>query len=192
MKRLLLLLAFISLTSGCATSKIVHEDTSVPEHKIVTYDPEKADIERYGPLTYESTPNNVVVAHKSGVRVRVDKGMPITDEDTGVDRELWYVTVDNFNEQDKCVWLAWRLLDFQMYTDEPSTFFIKAGEEKIIGTMLQSTMVVDGVHIAPPASGYVRRFAVLDPNIENVEEKGDECLFLAKKVIEESDDIIER
>jgi hypothetical protein len=157
--------------------------------RVIDYDPENDVMidENGDEVQYEPTPDQVVVAEAKGVMVEVIKDEMFWDAEDDAERQQWSVFVYNRNKTDKCVGIIWRLMDFQFISEYPTTTIVLAREVLMLGTMVGKTMVIDGVTVAPPPSGYVYKMQVLAPDTEA--EEGFECMFLPDddEVVQEED-----
>ena len=173
------LIIILAMTmSGCSiTPKIIDYD---PEHDVMV-DEDGNTIE------YELTPDQVIVAELKGVIVEVVKDDLFWDAEDETELQQWSVFVSNNNKKDKCVGVIWRLMDFQFISEYPTTTIVRGRRTLLLGTMVGKTMIVDGVTVAPPPSGYVYKMQVLAPD-EDAEE-GFECMFLPDEddVVQEED-----
>lgn len=176
--RTLVFLILVSVMTGCSMSPT-----------IMDYDPENDVMvdENGNEVGYEPTPDQVIVAEAKGVTVEVVKDEMFWDAEDDAERQQWSVFVSNNNRKDKCVGVIWRLMDFQFISEYPTTTIVRARRTILLGTMVGKTMVVDGVTVAPPPSGYVYKMQVLAPD-EDAEE-GFECMFLPDEddVVQEED-----
>lgn len=180
LRPLLIAVACTIALTGCGTNFNVKEEPDIE------YDPEGDDFfQKNGVPLYEDTPDKVVVATERDIVVDVELTDPVYDEDAKIDLQQWNVYITNDGAQDKCVGIAWRLLDFKFISHEPTDVYVPSHSMKLTGTMVQTTWIVDGVKIAPPASGYVHAMRVRTPVKDSY--PGDECLF-----IDGDDDLIER
>lgn len=127
---------------------------------------------------YEPTPPIVKAASKDGITISVEKSTPLVEKDYS--REVWHVFAKNETPHDKCVFIQWRLMDFEYVSDEASEFLLRSNTRRSIGTMLQFVYNLDGVKFTAPASGYVNQFRVRDPNKKA--KRGDECLIDEKNI----------
>ncbi len=179
MKRLgLVLIAGSLLLGGCATTRMVEE------HEIVDHDPgQTAYDQQEGSTQAEPTPDHVVVADKDGILIDVNKIEPIYLEEHKVDLQQWEVLASNMNRKDKCVGVIWRLMDFRFESNHPTDVLIPAHQGVILGHMIQTTMVIDGVTVAPDPSGYIQAMRIKNPRDDAIE--GEECLYLV-----DEDDVV--
>lgn len=151
------------ILSGCGTATIKE------------YDPEQADRNISQEDLFKPTPDHVIVGEYKDVVVEVNKMK--TREDDMIPRQEWSVFATNNNDDDICLAVAWRLLDFQFISHHPTQVLVRSGQREFLGTMLQTVWTIDGVQFAPPPSGYVHNMTVKDPVEDAV--RGEECLFLA-------------
>lgn len=165
---LTMLLAMIFL-SGCSTTSNIKD-----------FDPEQHTKDN---LDTSPTPRNVVVADRKGIIIEVIRDDDFYDTQSKTDRQRWNVFITNTNRKDKCVGVLWRLLDFQFISDYPTTLLVHHKTVLLLGTMIGEIMIIDGVAVAPPPSGYVHAMQVKKPDFE--QKEGDECLFLP-----DEDDIV--
>lgn len=173
-----LLIILLALMSGCSTMKIVDYD---PEND-VPIDPDTGK-----ELAYEPTPDRVMAAKTKGVSVEVIRDKVFFDHEDDADRQQWSVFVYNSNRKDKCVGVIWRLMDFKFISEYPTTTIVEGRRTLLLGTMIGKTMIIDGVTVAPPPSGYVYKMQVLPPDRDA--EQGFECMFLPDEddVVQEED-----
>lgn len=165
--RIAMVLALLAL-GGCSTTA-----------KIVDYDPETQDVfrpESGSADIYQPTEDWIIAAEEDNVSVEVIKSDSFYDEQHEVDLQRWIVLVTNRNKVEKCVGVLWRLLDFQFISEHPTTVLIPEETVMQLGTMQGQIMMIDGVAVAPPPSGYVHEMQVLKPDYEA--PQGEECLFL--------------
>lgn len=160
------------LMVGCATTEPVPVD----------YDPD--EIFRVHSITGkritdEPTPAAVEAANMDGVVIDVKRLTSFWDDQYNVEVQSWNVYVTNTNSRAQCVGVVWRLLDFQFITEYPTTLLVPAETRMLLGEMLGETMVLDGVLVAPPPSGYVHGMQVVGPDWQA--DEGFECQFLAEE-----------
>jgi len=174
-----LIILFAVVMSGCSSMS----------PRIIDYDPENDVMidENGDAVQYEPTPDHVIVAEAKGVVVEVIKEDPFWDMEDEAERQQWSVIVSNNNRKDKCVGVIWRLLDFQFISEYPTTTIVRARSALLLGTMIGKTMIIDGVTVAPPPSGYVYKMQVRKPDLDA--EEGFECMFLPDEddVVQEED-----
>lgn len=174
MKYLIVVLALLS--SGCTImgwGSVKDVDTEKEEVKRLREMKKKTEADGY-----VATPPIVKTADKDDVYIVVEKSMPITEHDYS--RDVWHVFAENKNAQPKCVYVVWRLLDFEYISDEPAEFFITGKTRRPVGTMLQHVYTIDGVRFTAPASGYVHAMTVREPNKKA--RRGEECVVEDKNV----------
>lgn len=153
--------------------------------KIIDYDPENGQLPP-GVEEYEPTEPHVELATVDGITIIADQAEPFMDIDqwgNKVERGIWQISARNESEYySHCVTIAWRLLDFKLHMEGPSEFLILPKETRNVGMMVGQTMELDGVQVAPPPSGYIRKMR-LRPPVGGAKE-GEECLHLPKKIKE--------
>jgi len=171
----ILILLAVLLTSACAP-------------RIIDYDPELDDpYIAKGEAEGKPTPPYVEVANKKGIIVDVRRKDDNThfDEQTRLNLQRWKVSVTSSRSSDRCVTLYWKLMDFRLASDYPTSFLVKGKSSVIYGYMDQQPMDIDGVLVAVSPSGYVRSIYVTKP-VKDA-KPGDECLYLT-----DEKDIVER
>lgn len=176
--RALIVLISLAVLGGCSP-------TMIKESDIVTIDPESADTVRNGPVTYEPTPDNVIVGESNNISIEVQKRTVVKDEQAdGITLQVWDVIATNNNDNDKCVTPMWRLMDFEYISNGPSEQFVQRSSMVKIGEMQQRVWIINGVPVAPPPSGYLTNMRVRD-TIAGA-RVGEECTHIVnEKDIEE-------
>ena len=74
-------------------------------------------------------------------------------------------------------------MDFRFESNHPTDVLIPAHQGVILGHMIQTTMVIDGVTVAPDPSGYIQAMRIKNPRDDAIE--GEECLYLV-----DEDDVV--
>jgi hypothetical protein len=175
-----LTLLFVLFATGCSMNPT-----------IIDYDPENdIPVDENGErIAYEPTPDYVVAADHKRILVEVMRDELFFDDQDEIEVQQWSVIATNNNRRDKCVGVQWRLMDFKFISEHPTPVLIHARQRLFLGTMVGRTMIIDGVTVAPPPSGYVYEMKVLDPDTDALE--GDECLFLPDEedIIQNDEDI---
>lgn len=157
------------LLVGCAT--VVDRD----------FEKEEADfIKQYGeaakkdPFYAPSTPNDVMAAHSSGIRVVVHKSKSIRADKLELQR--WSVILTNETDKAQCVSVFWKLMDFELINDRAESLLVQPKQQLLnYATLIQKIWNIDGTRFALPPSGYIERLEVHPPN--PLSRKGDECLI---------------
>lgn len=140
---------------------------------------EKQYIEKYGlkakmdPFYAEPTDNNVVAGNSDNIIITINKDSDIRYHE--MDIQKWQASIFNHNDNSVCVYVDWRLMDFELYTDYPGFVFVKSHDQVInFAKMHQKIWDLNGTEFVLPSSGYINNIIVKEPASNN---KGDECTF---------------
>ena len=162
----IILIVCLSLI-GCAT---VDRDFEKEEQEFIKLHGVRAKDPFYAP----DTPNDVLAGKKDGVRVTVHKGRPTKSE--GFELQQWFAVLTNDSEEDKCIAVLWKLMDFELVTNFPEFIYLTPHQQIVnYASLKQQVWNMDGTKFALPPSGYIEQLDVRDPNLKN--KPGQECIF---------------
>lgn len=173
MKLQLSLLVGLLILSGCTVTQVKDYDgENVTEE-------DKQRMMDDGGIQY--TEGVVELIEEDNVIIMAEKKDPIITfhHDYDVVQDKWTITAHNLSDDNVCVTLHWKLLDFKFVSEYASEFYVKENSILNVGTMIQQVWEIQGVRFTPDGSGYVAGMLVRDP-VEGA-VKGDECLFIEKE-----------
>lgn len=173
MIRLLVISFLIALSVGC-TPNIVDRDF---EQEELDYIKKYGEIAKNDPLWAAPTEESIFLTRKDGISVTIHKQAP--DDKEGIMLQNWSAIVTNHTEVDKCVMIAWKLMDFQI-VEEHSGYTVVFAKEYILDYVKLKQLLWDisGTRFALPPSGYIDYMDVEDraednPNCEFFELEED-------------------
>lgn len=184
----------IILLAGCASGPLLEDWESLGEDDIINIDVEKYEQARVQDIKNNSsvkfTDEDVIVGDVDDVVVRAVKTIPfhVATIKTDVTQEAWDIIATNENDDDKCITIYWKLMDFKFVSFYPSEFLVPGDSTGTIGMMIQQVWEMEGVKFAPDASGYIQWMGVRDTVPDAVE--GEECLYIETDIHEDGDGII--
>lgn len=145
---------------------------------------ERAYIKKYGeparkdPMYASPSKETVFAGDEDNVRITLAKGND-TILKNGDHLQNWYAVVFNNNMKAKCVAVNWKLMDFELITDDVTFVYLKPHQTKMdYAKFKQKVWDLDGISLVLPPSGYVDKIVVKDPtkknNCEFIDEDIDE------------------
>lgn len=176
--RIITLTSIILLLSGCMTNVVDYDGSNIS-------DEDKQRMMDEGGIRY--TEDFVELVEEDGISITAEKTSPTITfhNDYEVVQDKWDIAAHNLSDDDVCVTLHWKLMDFRFISNYPSEFLVEKETSLSVGTMIQQVWEIQGVRFTPDGSGYVHKMLLREPN-EDV-KPGDECQF-----IEDEDDIVTR
>lgn len=171
--KLSLIIVGLLVLSGCATTQVVDYDgENISED-------EKQRMMDEGGIQY--TEGIVELSEEDDVVIMAEKSSPTVTihHDYEVVQDKWDITAHNLSDDNVCVTLHWKLMDFKFISDYASEFYVKENSILHVGTMIQQVWEIQGVRFTPDGSGYIAGMLVREP-VEDA-DTGDECLFIEKE-----------
>lgn len=161
---------------GCAT--VVDRDFEKEEQDFIKQHGQAAKDPFFAP----ATPNDVIGANEDNIRVTIHKSK--SDKVNGLELQNWKAVLTNDSEEDKCVAVLWKLMDFQLVTHYPEFLYLTPHQQILdYAELKQQIWNMDGTKFALPPSGYIQQMVIKEPNIKN--KLGEECVFENEKVEEQ-------
>jgi hypothetical protein len=178
--KLFLTLTTLLLVVGCAPN-IQDRDFEKEEREYIRKYGEKAEKD---PLYQEPTEKVVFGGENDGIRVSLARMGDVRIKEGEL--QEWIATAYNENDEPKCFFIKWKLLDFELITDYYSFAYIDPHETIMdYAKMSQKVWELDGIKLILPASGYIEDIIVKDIN-EKGKTKREKCEFsVPEKDIEE-------
>lgn len=172
MKTLSYILPVLNLIVGC-TPTIVDRDFEKEEREYIKKYGEPAAKD---PLYAAPTDKVVFAGEEDGIRITLARG---ADDKLSTEGGLqnWYAVAYNSNKEPKCFAVSWKLMDFELITDNITFVYLKPNETKYdYARFKQKVWDLDGISLVLPPSGYIDGILVKDPT-----EKGD-CEFITETI----------